>query len=115
MMTNTKVTRATAEKVLRAVRKQASAYIEPGVSEPVLLEGWDFLGTGAYRWSIVWEGGPYEWAIHFPYGDVDEELTALGEEFGLGVIRSKDVSADIPAHVYTEAITSWAIGIAEKG
>jgi hypothetical protein len=98
-----KVPAKVAAKVHKLVKKQHAAYIAAGYDGPTLVENWDWLGNGGYRWSVVWEEGPYEWAINFPFGGPDPE-------FG-GTIP--DVSDGIPATVYAEAITSWAVGIAE--
>jgi hypothetical protein len=108
------VTRRDAEKVLAAVKAQLG-YGSEGISDeewhsaygagPQIMENWDFMGYGnPAPFSIVWEEGPYEWAIGFPYGGVDPE-------FGL---RRKSVEDLVPDHVWTESTTSWAIGIYSK-
>lgn len=108
-MTTTKrrnPTKAEATKVLSAVRRAFKPWLD-GNDGPKLIENWDWLGAGAdytTRWSIVWEEGPFEWAYLFPFGGIDSE-------FGF---RVKDVSEAIPDGFYSEAITSWAIGLYES-
>jgi hypothetical protein len=57
-----------------------------------------WLGYGGHP-SIVWEGGPHEWACLFPLGGIEEE-------FGFTV---KPV--ELPEGIWTEAMTSFAISI----
>lgn len=94
----TTVTRGDVEKVLAALRRQRQYAVDPG-SGPKIVEDFDWVGHEPL--AIVWEGGPFEWAYLFPHGGRDEE-------FGFNIA---DVSADIPAHVFAEAITSWAIAV----
>jgi|PlaIllAssembly_1097288.scaffolds.fasta_scaffold01795_13 hypothetical protein len=99
-------TKAQATKVLNALKRQRAAYIDGPDSGPKLVENWDWLGNGSdyiARWSIVWEEGPYEWSYLFPFGGIDEE-------FGFHVANVSDA---IPEGFYSEAITSWAIGLYE--
>jgi hypothetical protein len=111
MTTKTNVTKGDAEKVLAAVRKQYAAYLD-GVEGPVLLKDWNWTGYGAARWSVVWEGGPYEWAVNFGDSGVDEELAELAAEFGLSPVRFKPYP--IPDTVWTEPVTGWALAIYPK-
>lgn len=94
------VTRRKAEATLAAVKKQHRGW--PGVDGPYgpkLVENWDWIGSPK-RWAIVWEEGPYEWALYFGMGDY------VDEEFGTTV-----KGAAIPKGVFAEAITSWSVGI----
>jgi hypothetical protein len=82
-------TKRQAEAVLAQVRVRYKAHWQgdpefgiPDETGPVLLENWDWVGL--VRWAIVWEEGPYEWAIDF-------SPTIKG--------------------VYGEAITSWSLGV----
>jgi hypothetical protein len=103
-MTSKRITKAQAQKFLTAVRKQCKAALPTGSDlrgGPTLVKDWDWSGYGAAPWSIVWEEGPYDWAILFPYGGIEEE-------FGC---RVADVSANLPEGFYAEAITSWAVGL----
>lgn len=93
------VTRRQAEATLNAVKRQHKAWITGLGNEPKLVENWNWTGNPT-RWAIVWEEGPYEWAIYFGMGDYVEE------EFGTKV---KGVA--LPKGVWTEAITSWSIGV----
>lgn len=96
------VTKAKATKVLNAVRAQCGDGVLEGDVGPELKKDWDWLGSGhPAPYSIVWEEGPFEWAYLFPHGGIEEE-------FGF---RRKDVSGKIPAGVFCEAITSWAVAI----
>jgi hypothetical protein len=93
MNDTTKITKATAEKVLAALLDQLgydkndaddwhSAYGEG----PKLIEKWDWLGHGEDL---------------FPHGGIEEE-------FGF---RRRDVSDLLPDGIWVEAMTGWAIGI----
>lgn len=100
MSTTTKVaSRRDAEAVLRAVKRQFKNYVESGC-EPQLIERWSFLRDSDH-WAVVWEEGPYDWAHLFPYGGREEEFGSL----------ILDVSADVPARVFCEPITGWALGV----
>lgn len=103
MSTRVAVTKADAEKVLAAVRRQFAVWAtdEPG---PKLVKDYDYLGGGnAAPYAIVWEdGSPYEWCHLFPYGGIEEE-------FGFKV---KPV--EIPDTVHVEPILSFILGIYER-
>lgn len=109
-MARKNITRQDAERVLNLVQYQNNIKeSEQDRWGPTLVENWDWSGHPT-RWAIVWEEGPYEWAYHFPFGGVDEELTAALQDFAPGkVVRRKEVQ--LPDHIFTEAITSFAIGI----
>jgi hypothetical protein len=92
------VTKRQAESTLRKLRESFPAYISEDYG-PSLVEHWDWLGVGGPRWSIVWEGGPYEWAIIFPHGGVDPEFGTAYE------------AVKLPKGVWTEPVTAWAINL----
>jgi hypothetical protein len=94
------ITRKDAEKVLAAILEQHAWAKEPGFDQPIIVEDWAWDG-GPAPFAIVWEGGAFEWTYLFPYGGIDAE-------FGT---KTKDVSSKIPADIYVEPITSWALGI----
>lgn len=100
-MTKTKVTRREAEQVLAAVKRQCKTWLGEGSTPPVLRENWSWTGP-TYAWAIIWEEGPYEWTYLFPHGGIEEE-------FGFNL-----KAVNLPAGVWTEAITSWAIAIYPK-
>jgi hypothetical protein len=100
------VTERRAEKVLTALRKQMGFYLDPFVVEgeeftpvtteqPALVMDWDW--PGAPTPAIMWEAGPYDWAIYFPYGGRTEEGLTL-----------PDVSADMPKGIHAEPYAGWA-------
>lgn len=96
-----RVTKSDALLVLRAVRKAFKPYIDAGCEEPVLEKGWDFFGYGPTPYAIVWEGGPFEWAVQMTLGGRDE--------FGRNV---EPLSNPLPSgDAYAEPITSWSLGI----
>lgn len=94
-----KPTKAECVKVLRLLRKQRGIKASDSYG-PQLIMDWDWLGHGAWP-SIVWEGGPYDWAMYMPHGGMDPE-------FGT---RMQDMSADMPAGLWIEPMTSWAVSI----
>lgn len=95
------VTKAKAEQVLAAVKTQFQAEPEYG---PALVQ--DFYDTG--HWAVVWEEGPYDWALNAFTGGVDEEATALLQEFKPGGVIYLKTAAK-PAGVWTEPYTGWAL------
>jgi hypothetical protein len=99
MSAQTTLTRQQAEAVLELVKTKFSAYIEAGYEGPILLQDWDWVGVTP--WAIIWEGGPYEWAILFGGGGYDHDTMSM-----------IDPTPD-PEGVFTEPVTSWALGIYE--
>jgi hypothetical protein len=95
------VRKSDADAVFNAVKRQFAGWIDPSLPSggPILEKDWDFLGYGAIPYAIVWEDGPYEWAFIAIHGGREQE-------FG-GTIPP----VEIPSHLYTEPITSWALGI----
>lgn len=102
-------TKAQQQKVLAAVRSQFNCDLADTTDEemgfasqdgPKLVSDFDWLGHGAAP-AIVWEEGPHEWSYAFPFGGIDPE-------FGFKI---KSVEKQMPAGIFSEAITSWAIGI----
>ena len=89
-----KVTRAKAQKVLTAVR--ASFGVAAGEEGPALVMAWDWTGRGAHP-AIVWEGGPYDWAILASGGGRDE----------WGLVHQP---VEVPG-TFLEPVTGWARGI----
>ena len=87
-----KVTKADAEKVLAAVKRQRAAWLGDGMERPDLMDRDD-------HWEVTWEGGPHEWPFLFPHGGVDEE-------FG-----SKVGAVSLPAGVFVEPDTHYSIGV----
>jgi hypothetical protein len=89
-----KVKKADADKVLALVRKVygVKATDEYG---PKLVKKWDWTEC---EYAILWEGGPYDWAIYFPHGGVGE--------FGNKIT---DVSAEVPKDVFCEPYAGWAL------
>jgi hypothetical protein len=106
-----KITKREATHTLRAVAK-AFGYRPDDEYGPKIIEGFDWTGTGGCT-AIVWEEGPYEWAITAAaaqYGEpvVNEELASLAEEFG---VVPKIGPIKVPDGLFIEPITSWALGI----
>lgn len=97
------VTQRQAEQAFRQIKQQFAAFIDPDVEQygPQLIHNWDWLDSGPTKWAIVWEGGPYEWAL----------LAETGgrTEFGRAVPPAKNW----PAGTFAEPVTSWAVGIYE--
>jgi hypothetical protein len=71
--------------------------------QPPEYEYFEDKGIGTF-WEIIWEEGPYAWPMCFPYGGMDEEF---GRE-------RKDVSGDIPDHLFVEAINHYSVGVYRK-
>jgi hypothetical protein len=94
------VSKAKADKVLKAVEKKFAAWIDPSDgpdNKPTLFPDW----AGDGHWAIVWEGGsPYEWALT-PIGDPYHD-----EEFG-----GTAAGVPMPAGVFTEPYYSFVLMI----
>lgn len=103
MTTKTRVTKAQAEAVLTAVKEQFAPWVEADpYNAPVLIMDWDWTGYGPTP-SIIWEGGPFEWAHLFPHGGPDEEFGGT-----IGAVK-------MPKGVWTECATSWALHVYPEG
>lgn len=98
------VTKRQAEQAFRQVKDQFKVFLpEEGYAYgPKLIHNWDWFDSGPTTWAIVWEEGPYGWALL-------AETGGRLEEFG-GVIPA---AKHWPKGTYSEAQTSWAIGIYE--
>lgn len=96
----------TKAKAVAAYKALVKAYADQGVvaHEPVVQDGqrWpdgpvlcrDFeLWSGPTRWAIVWEGGPYDWAI-------EASSTQFADDRG-----------GLPEGVFVEPIVGWALGL----
>jgi hypothetical protein len=98
---NNQVSEAKCRKVLALIIKQH------GLTPKALADGWgptlvmdfDWTGSGPHP-AIVWEGGPYYWPIYAPYGGRTEDGWTL-----------PDVSDQVPAGVFLEADTHFALAI----
>jgi hypothetical protein len=102
------VTKAKAERVLAAVKKKYAAYLDGAdeSSQPFLATEF-YVGRAPY--AVVWEMGPSDWALVATSGDPTEEDWALLAEVGLKPSGSKPLA--IPAGVYAEPLTSYALGL----
>lgn len=95
-------TKTDMKKVLAALKEQRKPWIDADSTPPEIVMDFDWLGFGGHP-HIVWEEGPYDWTVYFPYGGVDPE-------FGFKI---PDVSDQMPDGWYSEAMTGWAIGVYE--
>jgi hypothetical protein len=100
------VTKRQAEQALQQIKQQFRVFLPAEtpaeVNEgPKLIHNWDWLDSGPTTWAIVWEGGPYDWAL----------LAETGgrTEFGRAIAPAKNW----PAGTFAEPVTSWAVGIYE--
>lgn len=109
-----KTTKRQVQSALRAIRK---AYgFKPGEDDhigPKLVEeyhGWYNTHSNA----IVWEEGPFEWAIHASMGGFDEELYHDLLEFmssEQAAERAKKEPIKVPKGTYLEPINSYSLGL----
>lgn len=94
------VTKRQAEQAYRQVREQFKAFLDENeINNPKLIKDWDWCASGPTPWAIVWEGGPYEWAMLAQTGGT--------MEYGAEIKPAKAW----PAGTFAEPVTSWAIGI----
>lgn len=61
---NDKVTPEQGQQALDMIKKYYGSYLTAGYSEPKLIMDWDWYGETPTP-SIVWEEGPYDWAIEY--------------------------------------------------
>lgn len=105
-MSKKSVSCADAQAVLaEVVRVFDVAQWGPG-HQPVLLDHNEQPGS----WRIVWEEGPYEWALRFPHGGLDEERTEMLSDYAQGG-RFVTPEARVPAGVWVETQNSYAVSV----
>jgi hypothetical protein len=96
------VTKRQAEQALRQIRKQFHSFLADPIDlnyGPKLVRSWDWLESGPTAWAIVWEGGPYDWAMLAEHGGTTE--------FGTEV----PAATAWPKGTFAEPVTGWAIGV----
>ena len=96
-MNTTGFTIEQAETVLTKIKEQYRIWLH-GNDGPQLRLSFSWTGSESCT-AIVWEEGPYEWSYNV--GDTYTE-----EEFGFRITGFDPVPG-----VFTEAITSWAVGL----
>lgn len=84
-----KIRKADAMKVLEAVRAQFPKDYEDAFTLKSDFDGHD--------WVILGEMGPHEWTYTFPEGRSDWDIP--------------DVTAQVPGHLYAEAINHYSIAL----
>lgn len=101
------------EQALRIIRKHYG-YGPKDEDGPKLIkdyEGW----YSSHAYAIVWEDGPYEWAIRVSCGGFDEEMFHnLYPEFASeqeAIKKSWKAHLPMPAGTYSEAISSYSLGL----
>lgn len=123
------VTREQAEAVLAAVKEKFAAYCTtfpvtggrmdfdaepvplPEECLPRLVEDYRWGDGPGAPFAVVWEEGPFEWALQELEGEtVDEEATAGLQEFAPGrVLRHRAVG--LPEGVLVEPVTGSVLGV----
>jgi hypothetical protein len=84
-----------AEKALNAVKRTFKGWYDGPEDGPQLVKDWDWVGPTPY--AIVWEGGPYDWAMLASGGGRDE----------VGA-KVEPIRVD---GVFLEPVTGWALGV----
>jgi len=79
------VTKKQAEKAFTQIKNKYKGYWSVENNAPKLVKDWNWSGTTA-PYAIIWEEGPFEWAI-----DASFSVKVEG--------------------VFAEPYTSWALGI----
>lgn len=90
----TNLTARQAQAGLAKARKHYAAWFEaneysPEEKGPELRENFDWVSNS--RWAIVWEEGPFEWALNF------------------------SEKVDLGTKVWSEPITNWAVALYPSG
>lgn len=107
-----RATKRQAQTALRAIRK-AYGYKPGELGGPRLAEtyhGW----YNSYPNAIVWEEGPFEWAIRASMGGFDEEMYHDLKGFMSdeeAAEKAKQEPIKMPKGTYTEAIDSQALAL----
>lgn len=107
--------RATKRQALSALRAIRKFYgYKPGDEDgPKLVEeyhGW----YSTYRNAIVWEEGPFEWAIRAASGGFDEERYHDLKEFlsrEEAIEKAKQQPVKAPKGTFLEPINSYSLGL----
>lgn len=94
------LTKAQATAALRAIEQQfeVTDMVRTAGCAPTLMENYESWGGSVTRWAIVWEEGPYDWAINA----FDPYVTEGGYRIE-GVVR--------PADVFAEPINGYVLGL----
>jgi hypothetical protein len=87
-------------KVLNVIRRQFCVTADDVANGygPTLVMDWDW--TGEPTPAVIWEGGPYDWAIYVGYGGRMETG-----------YHAPDLSDEIPDTVFVEPYSGWAVSI----
>ena len=101
------------EKALRIIREHYG-FGPKDQDGPKLVKDYESW-TATHRYAIVWEDGPYEWAILTSCGGFDEELySQLYPEFlpeQEAIQRAWKKHLPMPEGTYTEAYNSYSLGL----
>lgn len=112
-----KVTARQAEDIRAAIEKRFSAYVHDGQYGRPTLYDHTHENLSAGSWVIVWEEGPYEWALA-PFDNfVDDESFFLATDAGLTVAQARTVASKKASpqphadRVFLEPIHSFTLGL----
>jgi hypothetical protein len=111
-----RVTKKQAEKVRAAVKRQFAAWLNPASEwgEPKLYPG-SHEGMSDRYWVIIWEEGPFEWAIKAFNESVDEEVFELARDAGMDRRKAVEVAMvelpPRPTDVFVEPVNGHTLGI----
>jgi hypothetical protein len=114
---STKVTRKQATDILNALtaRYPAEVYGTPNLRDHTH----ENLRPGS--WSIDWEGGPYEWALHAFQDAIDDEVYQLAKDAGMtpaAAVKAARLPGTEQPHkdkVFIEPIMSFVLGLYPNG
>lgn len=130
MTTHTDITRTQAEAVRTAVAEQFRSYwqgftipadedgperVYPDTQGPVLVEHYESWGGSDIRWAIVWEEGPFEWAMNASMGGYDDEvaeaLLACGKDRTYAEQQATVEAVTTPDGVFVEPVNGYVLGV----
>ena len=111
------VTKAQAVKVYEAICERHGEEPQPVVStahgeriptngRPALVRDWDWTSS---RWSVVWEEGPYDWAMVDAMGGISEGAMMVADALGTAPKETAPVAT--PSGTYLEPINGWSTAI----
>ncbi len=109
-MTVKPITKHLATKAFNVFKRRFKGYYDPTSPYGPLLRKNE---TG--HWEIMWEEGPFEWAINFSDGGVDTEVYYLARDAGATYAEARALATnprnEIPASIFSEPINSYTLGL----
>lgn len=114
------VTVQQANAVRNAVMTQFKTYVKVMETRPALYTNYDGFGVSEHAdpvpWALLWEEGPFEWALNAFTEHVDEEVLAeVKSVLAIDDSAARKVATrravEVPSGVTVEPLTSFILAI----